>query len=342
MISDNIFDYEDVVKYIFNYLPKTMIVIDIKMVSKNFYKYAFDYNKQLVQDYLAPISVFYHYLTSAEKVVEFILKHDLRKINLTYISDLNYCHLRLLAEQQKIIALQIDCNRISNWPKIESLQHLVPENVSGFEMIIFSSVFPNLTRIDLSGQTIKGERFNQLTNLTTINLENSSFGDDDLIAIAKTCHKIHTLRLSHCKVTDIGLVVLLKSCHNIEILNLKTTKVTGECFEEGVFEKLSVLNLSYNKLTNKGYASIGKAFPNLKILDLVNTKTTNKRLSNILRICLKLEEIDLSLTVINNYKLTRILNLGRHLKEVDFLYTYVTDKKIRSLKKTFPNLSIRH
>jgi|GEM_PF-4335051 len=317
------------------------MVYDTKMVSKNFYKWVFDYNKQFVEKYLSLISIFYN-LTTANKVVDFILEHDFRKINLTFLPDLTSCHLRLIAEKQKITALVIDCMNISNWPKIESLQHIIPQNVIGTDMIIFSSVFPNLVRIDLKSQTIEGERFDKLVNLTTINLENSTIRDDDLIAIAKICHKIQTLNLSFCKVTDKGLIVLLKNCQNIRDLNLSQTKVTCECFENAVFENLSMLNLNDTKIKKKSYSSIGKAFPNIKLLKLSNTKTTNKVFSNILRACLKLEEIDLTLTDVDDNKLTRILNLGRQLKKVDFVCTYVTDKKLRSLQKTFPDRTFIH
>ena len=175
--------------------------------------------------------------------------------------------------------------------------------------------FRNLRILDLNNNSIKSKgalylsQYKLFNLLESLNLSNNKIGDEGLHHISNGFFsKLNTLHLVHNSITSEGIKYLIKAkfINNLIILSLSDNKKIGDTGimylkEHKGWEKLSVLNLNHTGLTDIALDHIVNAsMPKLSILNIRYNRFTEKGKAIINT--LKMNHIHV------NYRTTAIIN----------------------------------
>lgn len=305
-VNANFFNVEDTLKHIFSYLlpinesqyywSKSNLK-DTSQVSKFFYKNSNEVKLKWIQKDL--VSLKSCGINTADELVDYIITHNLKHINICRFRDFNETHLKKLAKQE-ILSLKCNSSLINEWPAMETLEYFNTQsesmtdtalakfakacpNLKGIHLdcwyltdtglIDLACSCPNLSSIFIFGAEITDTglaKFAELCpKLTTINLVGSHITDKGVIELAKACHNLVEVDLTYCGLlTDTGIIELAKGCRELKDVKFTGSKVTVE----GVMEfiklspNLSSIDVRFCLITIADLKKIKESYPNLLIL----------------------------------------------------------------------------
>lgn len=206
-VTANFFNVDDNLKHVFSYLlPINELQYnwsksnfkDIGLVSKSFYKNSKEVKLKWVQENL--VSLKSCGLKTSDELVEYIITHNLKKVNVCGFSDFNETHLKKLAEQ-KITSLQYDSILINEWPAMETLEYLISRsaNMTDTALANLAKACPNLKEFCLQCWYVDDRG---VTNPVR-------FTDRGMIELAKACPKLKKVEFGR-GITAAGLMEFIK------------------------------------------------------------------------------------------------------------------------------------
>lgn len=240
-VNTNIFNVDDTLKNVFSHLLPIRVFQyswsksnfkDVGLVSKSFYKNSNEVKLKWVQDNL--VSLKSCGLKTSDELVEYVIIHNLKHINVCGFSDFNETHLKKLAEN-KIISLKYDSILINEWPAMDTLEHIESRSASMTDTALanLAKACPNLKSIRLNCWYVD-ER-----GITTPVF----FTDGGMIELAKACPKLKNVKFGH-GITAAGLMEFIKLTPN-----------------------LNEIDVSFCNVEKVGLKKIKESYPNLIIKD---------------------------------------------------------------------------
>lgn len=333
-VDGEFFNHSDPLKEIFSYfVPNSNDTFNMKyikyytglenvnLVSKVFYKNANEVKKEWVQKELVSLKKMYEF-TTADQLVEFIIKDNLTRLNLQHFLDFNGTHLQKLIANQMILTLKVNCEQINEWPLMESLTSIILlKNMSSKDIVSSIKACPNIQFFRIDKQ----------------------LNDEDLAELAKLPRLKSFKYYSGREITDKGFEDLAKGCHELESLDLESSKVTGLSLipYKNAFLKLKKINLDFTKLNDEGIIVLGRAAENLEEISFKSTLVTDEGFSKFLEICKKIKIIQLYSTYVTAKVFANWAKSGYQLpnvRKIEFSYQS-SDEDIIDSAKALPNIT---
>ncbi|ONI16386.1 hypothetical protein PRUPE_3G095400 [Prunus persica] len=187
---------------------------------------------------------------------------------------------------------------------LHSINHINLSHCYGLTCITFYTLIKNclvLDKLEMVATSIGEENietdFKASHGIKSLNLANSSLGNNFITSFASICPKLELLNLSKCKgITEEGIVEVLKRCSEIRQLEVNHIGGMTDSFLHLEFElpKLKVLSLMFSGIDDDALAMIGKRCCRLLKLDLAGCfSLTSKGVKEVVENCKELKEINL-------------------------------------------------
>lgn len=362
-VNTAFFDTPDISKKIYSYfLPKTIYrstdieksneVQPLRNVSKSFRQNMEEAIDEWRQEEIIDLKCLK--IKTADKAVEYVKKHHLRKINIIRIPNIQAEHINQLAAYN-IHTLIIKCKdsiSVKEWPEMKSLERLNISVEKFDDIIVSAKKFPNLKLIEVSW----GEKFEKqndqhiidllkaFPNLNDLRLSHSEITGDGFVGktypgvewlyfnsreatdeviekIVKALPGLRGINIGMSRATENSIIALLKNCHNLEIINIFMNKMDGKGFKDMIPMNSKVKTINIGSTNQIGKLSL-----------------PGNTLLKLLEACPLLEDINFEATEVFWEELTGITKTFSSLKKINLNNTKIKNQSLANILKICPDL----